>query len=275
MNGNSRATVAEMSRFLSTAAVAASLLVFVFGGPAHAQQSPQPGTQTLPAAVASNSAEASATKTFEGRQWLMGINATVSTDDGTPVINVRGGQGGRAAGGARPIGHVAIAEGISIKEGAIDFEMKSSQRNRVGHNYIGVIFRVQDHLHYEVVYFRFCPGSLAGIQYASVSDGTDPWQQFQQPQFTRYGVFSDKNWIKIHIELRGDRMLLYIDQCDYARIGRGPPFRRIPCRIGRLLGVSQRRAKGCSVICTLRPVRCPALSPRRAISASCQRHRHR
>jgi hypothetical protein len=106
---------------------------------------------------------------------------------------------------------VAIAKCISLKEGAIDFEIKSSQLNPVGHNYIGVIFRAQDQLRYELLYFRFCRGRLAGIQYASVSNGTDPWQQFQDPQYTRYGVFPDKSWIKVHIELRGDRMLLYLE----------------------------------------------------------------
>ena len=195
-----------------TRVAAVSLLVLVAGGPARAQPSPQPGTPPSPAAVVSDSTTALITKTFEGRPWLMGTDATVSTDDGTPVISVRGGQGGRPTSGARPIGHVAIAKGISLKEGAIDFEMKSSQRNPVDHNYIGVIFRVQDQLHYELLYLRFCPGRLAGIQYASVSNGTDPWQQFQQPQYTRYGVFADKRWIKVHIELRGDRMLLYLDR---------------------------------------------------------------
>ena len=199
--------VRRLSLFMQLAAVAASL-IFTCQGSAQTKPLPQPAA----ASSASDVPASPVLKTFDRRQWLMGVNADVASDDGTPVIAVRGGQNGRPAGGARPIGHVAVAQGISLKEGTIDFEMKSSQRNPVNHNYIGVIFRAQDQRHYEVLYFRFCPGQLAGIQYASSSDGTDPWQQFQQPQFTRYGVFADKKWIKIHIELRGERMLLYMDQ---------------------------------------------------------------
>lgn len=168
-------------------------------------------SQTPPAAAPAKAGPALVAATFEGREWQMGVNATVSTDEGTPVISVKGGQGGRPAGGARPIGHVAIAQGISLKEGAIEFEMKSAQLNPVGHNYIGAIFRVQDQLRYEAIYWRFCPGQLAGIQFASVSDGTDPWQQFQDPKYTRHGVFADKTWIKIRLELRGERLLVFMN----------------------------------------------------------------
>ena len=147
--------------------------------------------------------------TFENQESLLGNNASISADNGTPVLSIKGGQGGRGGGG-RPVGHVAFAKGISLKEGLIEFEMKSAQLNPVGHNYIGVIFRVQDQLRYEVLYLRFCPGQLAGIQYAVVSDGTDPWQQFQKPEYTRRGVFPDKTWLKFRLEVRGDRLIVYL-----------------------------------------------------------------
>ena len=190
------------------------LLYVIIGDPALqplAKLIPPPSGASAPAAPASAStASAPVTQAFEGRDWLLGINATVSADEGRPVISIKG-QAGGSADRAQPIGHIAFAKGLALKEGAIEFELKSAQLNRVGHNYIGVIFRVQDSLHYEVLYFRFCPGQLAGIQFASVSDGTDPWQKFQQPQYTRPGVFPDKTWIKIRIELRGERMLLYMN----------------------------------------------------------------
>lgn len=165
---------------------------------------------SLAQAPATNNSVPLTPATFESQPWLLGPGTALATDAGTPVLSVKGGQGGRGGPGAKLIGHVAYAKNISLKEGLIEFEMKSAQLNPVGHNYIGVAFRVQDALRYEVLYLRFCPGQLAGIQYAVVSDGTDPWQQFQKPEYVRRGVFPDKTWLKVRLEIRGDRLLAYL-----------------------------------------------------------------